>query len=166
MISYNGAKNPIILQNSIKEITNGSLIYKLLNHQKMAIAGRNMKGREARWFLDYRQQKLDQEDTFDDFTNRQRKQFVKVYDIKYFYNKLISCVQSGSVEQYSIRLNNILVELPRDFLGEQAKLATYINILKSQIKSHVIVQQLSILNEAVKYALLFEAQYTDLSWRE
>lgn len=108
MISYNGAKNPIILQNSIKEITNGSLIYKLLNHQKMVIAGRNMKGREARWFLDYRQQKLDQEDTFDDFTNRQRKQFVKVYDIKYFYDKLISCVQSGSVEQYSriISLNS------------------------------------------------------------
>lgn len=164
--AYNGQNSPKTIEKFIDDVKRISEGFKLLNQQLITIAGRNMKGMAERWFLSYREQKLNQEDTFEDFTDKLRKQFIKGYDVQAVFNKLISCVQSGSVEQYNTKFNKILLELPRDFLGEQVKLTIYINNLRSQIKPHVKVQQPSTLSGAIEYALLFETQYTELSWWE
>lgn len=163
---YNGTKNPTRIQVFIEEIIRISVGYRLLSQQLITLAGRNMTGIAERWFLGYREQKLDQEDTFDDFAERIRKQFAQGYDVQSIYNKLVTCVQSGPVEQYNARFSTILLELPRDFLGEQAKVTAYINNLRSQLRSHVKLQRPSTLNEAIEYALVFETQYTQLSWWE
>ncbi|KRZ98291.1 uncharacterized protein AC631_05950 [Debaryomyces fabryi] len=164
--SYNGTKNPTKIQEFIEEIIRISVGYKLLDQQLITLAGRNMTGIAERWFLEYREQKIDQTDTFDDFADRVRKQFAQGYDVQSIYNKLITCVQLGSVEQYNSRFSTLLLELPRNFLGEEAKVTAYINNLRSQLKPHVKLQRPSTLSEAIEYALVFETQYTELSWWE
>ena len=162
---YSGSKNPKKVQYFIDEIIRISSGFALTDEQKIIVAGRKMSGIAEEWYLDYQDKGLHQRDTFEEFGLRLNSKFGHRYDLQTPQAKLIACVQSGKVKDYSKRFYKILDEFPRDYFSEEANVANYLSNLKAEIRDEVKLEEPVNLGDAMKYARIVEIKYTGkASW--
>ena len=134
---YTGSKILAKIQYFLDEINRISNGFTLTSEQKIVIAGRNMSGIAEKWYLAYQGESLHQSDSFEEFGERLKSQFAQEYDVQTLHAKLMACVQLGKVSDYNTRFFDIIDEFPRDYFSGQAKVASYLCNLKSEIfKEH------------------------------
>lgn len=156
---YTGSKILSKIQYFLDEITRISNGFTLTSEQMIVVAGRNMSGIAEKWYLAYQGENLHQSDTFEEFGERLKSQFGQEYDVQTLHARLIACVQLGKVTDYNKRFFDIIDEFPKGYFSEQAKVASYLCNLKSEIRCEVKLKDPSNLGEAMKYAIIIEGKY-------
>lgn len=158
--TYTGSKLSAKIQYFLDEILRISNGFTLTDEQMIIIAGRNMSGIAEKWYRAYQEEKLHQIDTFEEFGERLKNQFGQTYDVQTRQAKLMACVQLGKVEDYNKRFYDILNEFPKDYFSEQAKVASYLCNLKTELRCEVKIKDPVNLGDAMKYAMIIESKYT------
>ena len=157
---YTGSKLSTKIQYFLDEIIRISTGFTITDEQMIIVAGRNMSGIAEKWYLAYQEEKLHQSDTFEEFGERLKNQFEQAYDVQTLHAKLIACVQLGKVEDYNKRFYDILNEFPKNYFSEQARVASYLCNLKTELRCEVKIKDPVNLDEAMKYAAIIESKYT------